>query len=121
MPAIMTQFQCKDILNRLDHTMGHIRGKIVDINGKAIEGSKILIRESGHRTFSDKQGNFIAINIPPALYTICVEHEGYAPSVTPDLPVFLGDNPGHLFSLYASDIPEKTHGTKFSDEFALQL
>jgi hypothetical protein len=40
----------------LNHTMGHIRGKIVDINGKAIEGSKILIRETGQNICSDKQG-----------------------------------------------------------------
>jgi hypothetical protein len=107
--------------NQLDHTMGHIRGKIVDINGKIVEGSKILIRETGQSIYSDKHGNFVLINIPPALYTVVIEHEGYAPSVMPDLPVLLGDNPGHVFVLCTSNVPEKLDRVYFSNEFVMQM
>ena len=109
------------VLNQLDHTMGHIRGKVIDIDGKEIEGSKIWIRETGHSTYSDRYGNFVLINIPPALYTVVIEHEGYSLSVTPDLPVLLGDNPGHLFALSTCAIPEKLRRAYFPNELALQM
>ncbi|HAJ78195.1 MAG TPA: hypothetical protein DCO75_00355 [Fibrobacteres bacterium] len=111
----------EQVLNQLDHTMGHIRGKIIDINGKTIEGSKILIRETGQSIYSDNQGNFVLINIPPALYTVAIEHEGYALSVMPDLPVLIGDNPGHIFVLCTSNIPEKLNRVYFSNEFVMQM
>jgi hypothetical protein len=108
-------------ISRLDHTMGHIRGKIIDINGKEIEGSKILIRETGHTTCSDKYGNFVLINIPPALYTVVVEHEDFSLSVTPDLPIFLGDNPGHLFTFYYGAAAHKATHAHCPDELILQM
>jgi hypothetical protein len=111
----------EQVLNQLDHTMGHIRGKIIDINGKEIEGSKIWIRETGQSTYSDKYGNFILINIPPALYTVIIEREGYSPSISPDLPVMIGDNPGHLFTLCSWDNPKKMRRENFSNEFVMQM
>ena len=85
------------ILGKLDHTMGHIRGKVIDIDGRTVEGAKLWIRETGQNTYSDKNGNFVIINIPPALYTVVVECEGYALSVMPDLPIGIGDNAGFRF------------------------
>lgn len=105
----------------LDHTMGHIRGKVTDLNGKEIEGSKIWIRETGQSTYSDKYGNFVMVNIPPALYTLVIEREGYSLSVTPDLPILLGDNPGHLFVLCTCATTEKLHRTYFPDDLILQM
>lgn len=108
-------------ISRLDHTMGHIRGKVIDINGKEIEGSKILIRETGQSVYSDKFGNFVLINVPPALYTVVVEHEDFSLSVTPDLPIFLGDNPGHLFTLYYGAAAQKPPHAHCPDELILQM
>lgn len=107
--------------SRLDHTMGHIRGKIIDINGKEIEGSKICIRETGQSVYSDAYGNFVLINIPPALYTVVVEHEQYSLSVTPDLPIFIGDNPGHFFTLYFAALAQRRPQAHFPDELVLQM
>jgi hypothetical protein len=109
------------LAEQLDHTMGHIRGKITDINGKEIEESKIWIRETGQSTYSDKYGNFVMINIPPALYTVVIEHEGYSLSVSPDLPILLGDNPGHLFVLCTCAIPQNPGRAYFPNELVLQM
>jgi len=106
--------------SRLDHTMGHIRGKITDMNGKEIQGSRVFIRETGHTTYSDKYGNFVLINIPPALYTLAIEHEEFSLSVTLDFPVLLGDNPGHIFVLFSSAVPAKLRTVDFTDELVLQ-
>jgi hypothetical protein len=108
-------------LNKLDHTMGHIRGKVIDIDGIVIEGSKIWIRETGQSTYSDKYGNFVLINIQPALYTVVIEHDGYSLSVSPDLPILLGDNPGHLFVLCTCAILQKLGRAYFPDELVLQM
>lgn len=108
-------------MGELDHTMGHIRGKVIDIDGDAIEGSKIWIRETGQSTYSDRNGNFVLINIPPALYTVVIEHEGYSLSVMPDLPIFLGDNPGHLFVLCSCAIAMRLHKAYLPDELILQM
>ena len=121
MPMNKKQLKQEQVVNQLDHTMGHIRGKIIDINGKEIEGSKIWIRETGQSTYSDRHGNFILINIPPALYTVIIEREGYSPSVSPDLPISLGDNPGHLFALCTRDQSEKTRREYISNEFVMQM
>ena len=109
------------LAGQLDHTMGHIRGKITDINGKEIEGSKIWIRETGQSTYSDKYGNFVLINIPPALYTVVIEHEGYSLSIMPDLPIFIGDNPGHLFVLCSCAITGRFHRAYLPDDLILQM
>lgn len=109
------------VLDQLDHTMGHIRGKVIDINGKEIEGSKIWIRETGQSTYSDKYGNFVMINIAPSLYTVVIEREGYSLSLTPDLPILLGDNPGHLFVMCTCAIPEKLGRVYFPNELVLQM
>ena len=107
--------------SRLDHTMGHIRGKITDINGKEIEGGRVFVRETGHTTYSDKYGNFVLINIPPSLYTLAIEHEEFSLSVTPDFPVLLGDNPGHLFVLYYAAFGQRPSQAHCPDELVLQM
>jgi hypothetical protein len=101
--------------------MGHVRGKVVDNNGNPLEGSKIWIRETEHSTYSDRDGNFVLINITPALYTVVIEREGFSLSVTPDLPIFLGDNPGQLFVLCTCAFPEKLGRVYFSNELVLQM
>jgi|GEM_PF-1201153 hypothetical protein len=90
----------------LDHTLGHIRGKVVDIDGRPIPECKIWIRETGKSTYSDEHGDFAMINIPPALYTVIVECEDYALCISPDLPVSLGDNPGLRFVMHLLQVPK---------------
>ncbi|MDD5674195.1 MAG: carboxypeptidase-like regulatory domain-containing protein [Chitinivibrionales bacterium] len=99
----------KDLNFELDPARGHIRGKITDTDKNGIDASLILIREISESTFSDAQGNFVLINIPPAFYTLVIEHEEYAPLVINDLPIFLGDNPGRVFVLRPCVIPDDLH------------
>ena len=82
-------------------SLGHIRGKIVDIDGNGIGGCKVWIRENGQSAYSDASGNFAMINIKPTLYTIVVECEGFSPFVITDLPIEPGDNPGHVFTIHS--------------------
>jgi len=81
-------------------SLGHIRGKIVDIDGHGIDGCKVWIRENGQSAYSDDSGNFAMINIKPTFYTIVVECEGFSPFVITDLPIEPGDNPGHVFTIH---------------------
>jgi hypothetical protein len=91
-----------DPVQMLDSAMGHIRGKVVDKNGKQIHGCKIWIRETEQFAYSDMHGNFILINIRPARYTIIAEHMNYSMSISPDLPIAPGDNPGFRFVLHTA-------------------
>jgi hypothetical protein len=84
----------------LNAAMGHIRGKVIDINKNGLFRSKIWIRETGQHTYSDKNGNFILINISPAIHTIVVEHKGCSLSTYPDLPIKAGDNPDFQFIMH---------------------
>jgi hypothetical protein len=97
----------KDLREELLHKgtlysfLGHIRGKVVDIDGCGVGGCKMWIRENGQSAYSDAFGNFSMINIRPGLYTIIIECEGFSPFVIADLPVEPGDNPGHLFTIHS--------------------
>jgi hypothetical protein len=82
---------------RMDPNLGHVRGKVLDMDGNAIRHSRVWIRETGQCTYSDDHGNFVLINVAPAVYSLIAESEGYSQSVSADIPVEGGDNPGHLF------------------------
>ena len=81
----------------MDPQLGHVRGKVFDMDDNGISHSRIWIRETGRSTYTDRQGNFVMINIVPAIYTLIAESEGFSQSVMPDMPVIVGDNPGFLF------------------------
>ena len=81
--------------------LGHIRGRVLDIDRKGVPWCRVWIRETGKSVYSDFAGNFVMINIIPAFYTIIVDCDGYSPSVFPDLSIEAGDNSGHFFTLHA--------------------
>ncbi|HMD68439.1 MAG TPA: carboxypeptidase-like regulatory domain-containing protein [Chitinivibrionales bacterium] len=84
----------------MDPKLGHIRGKVLDMDGSGIGHSRVWIRETGRCAYTDGNGNFVLINVPPAVYSLIAESEGYAQSVLTDVPVEAGDNPGYLFVMY---------------------
>ncbi len=84
----------------MNPTLGHIRGRVVDMDGSAIGHSRVWIRETGRGTYSDDCGNFVIINVPPAMYSLVSECQGYSQSVLTDVPIENGDNPGHVFVMY---------------------
>ncbi len=95
-----------DPVPTLNGAMGHIRGKVVDCNGKVLPGCRIWLRETGQHAYSDNKGDFIMINIQPAIHTIVVEHKRYSPSIFPDVRIEAGDNPGFRFVMHPCTIPE---------------
>ncbi len=84
----------------MDPRLGHVRGKVLDMDGGPIRHCRVWIRETGHCTYSDDCGDFVLINVVPAVYSLIAESEGYSQSVSADVPVEGGDNPGHLFVMY---------------------
>jgi hypothetical protein len=100
----MRYFDSEDSMNEgksgMDPQLGHVRGKVLDMDGNGVRHSRVWIRETGRSIYTDRNGNFVIINVVPALYTLIAESEGFAQSVMPDMPVISGDNPGFLFVMY---------------------
>jgi protocatechuate 3,4-dioxygenase beta subunit len=84
----------------MDPRLGHIRGKVLDMDGDGIRHSCVWIRETGRCAYTDENGNFVLVNVSPGMYSLIAESEGYSQSVFTDVPVEAGDNPGHIFVMY---------------------
>jgi hypothetical protein len=84
----------------MDPQLGHVRGRVTDMDGYGIRHSRVWIRETGRGTYTDRDGNFVIINIVPALYTLIAESEGFSQSTLIDVPVESGDNPGRNFVMF---------------------
>ena len=102
----------------MDPRLGHLRGKVLDITGNSLENCRVWIRETGRCTYTDGCGNFVLINVPPAVYSLIAESEGYSQSVHTDVPVEPGDNPGHVFFMLPQYSRSKME--RICDAFALQ-
>jgi tetratricopeptide (TPR) repeat protein len=75
--------------------VGAARGKVVDEEGKAIEGAKVLIEFTGGVTrkadaTTNKKGEFTRVGLPPGPYRVTVSKEGFAPQYA-DVRISLGD------------------------------
>jgi tetratricopeptide (TPR) repeat protein len=75
--------------------VGAARGKVVDEEGKAIEGAKVLIDFTGGVTrkaeaTTNKKGEFTRLGLPPGPYRVTVSKEGFAPQYA-DIRISLGD------------------------------
>jgi tetratricopeptide (TPR) repeat protein len=75
--------------------VGAARGKVVDEEGKAIEGAKVLIDFTGGVTrkaeaTTNKKGEFTRVGLPPGPYRVTVSKEGFAPQYA-DIRISLGD------------------------------
>jgi hypothetical protein len=87
-------------LSGMDPRLGHVRGTVMDMDGYGLGHSRIWVRETGRSTYTDAKGNFVLINVLPAVYSLVAESEGYSPSTMVDVPVESGDNPGHNFVMF---------------------
>jgi len=98
----------KDLREELLHKgtlysfLGHIRGKVVDIDGCGVGGCKMWIRENGQSAYSDAFGNFSMINIRPGLYTIIIECEVFLLLSLPIFPL----NPATIPAPFYHSFPE---------------
>jgi hypothetical protein len=82
--------------------LGHLRGRVTDMDGYGLGHSRIWIRETGRNTYTDSQGNYVLINVLPGVYSLIAEGEGFSPSTLIDVPVESGDNPGNNFVMFPS-------------------
>jgi hypothetical protein len=87
-------------MSGMDPKLGHVRGKVLDMDGAGLRHSRVWIRETGLSTYTDEKGNFVLINVTPSICSLIAESEGYSRSVLTDIPVESGDNPGHIFVMY---------------------
>jgi len=94
----------------LNAILGHVRGRVTDMNGFGIKHCRVWIRETGRSTYTDANGSFVLINIVPAIYTFIAECEEYPQSVLTDISIEGGDNPGHLFLMYSRNNPNGSGG-----------
>lgn len=54
-------------------------GRIVDASGEPVAGAKILIKETGHYTFSDFEGNYTIRVSADKEYIIQINSQGFIP------------------------------------------
>lgn len=87
-------------LSGMSPALGHIRGRVTDMDGYGLGQSRIWVRETGRCTYTDSKGNFVLINVVPAVYSLVAESEGYSPATMVDVPIEGGDNPGHNFVMF---------------------
>lgn len=59
-----------------------LRGRVTDPNGAAIAGATIKVTDNSKGTTrtitSDSEGNYVALSLPPSVYTIKVDASGFA-------------------------------------------
>lgn len=72
--------------------IGLFTGKVVDINGKAIGGATLLVREAGKSIYSESNGTF-SEELPLEIYTVDVSKDGYFTNTTYVTLAGLGDTP----------------------------
>lgn len=97
----MRHFDSKDLVDEgtsgMDPQLGHVRGKVTDLDGYGLGRSMVWIRETGQCTYTDSEGNFTMTNIVPAQYMLIADCESYSQTTQVDVRVEAGDNPGINF------------------------
>lgn len=53
-----------------------VTGRVVDTNGAALPGAEVVVRESGQRFVTDRQGRFVAPSLPEGEATFDVSYQG---------------------------------------------
>lgn len=102
----MRHFDSKGMVDEgtsgMDPQLGHVRGKVVDLDGYGLGRSMVWIRETGQSTYTDSEGNFTMTNVVPAQYMLIADCEGYSQAMQVDIHVEAGDNPGINFVMLPS-------------------
>ncbi|MCX7948157.1 MAG: TonB-dependent receptor [candidate division WOR-3 bacterium] len=67
---------------------GKITGKVVDAkSGQPIVAAAVYLEEIGIGTYTDENGEFVLLRVPPGTYTLKVEFTGYSPFTLKNLVV----------------------------------
>lgn len=91
-------------------TSGDLKGTVVDPTGAAVTNASVVAVETSkgiqHTTATDQTGRYRFNGLPPAVYTVTVTNQGFAPGVRPDVTVILGETAIVDFQL---QIPSVSH------------
>ncbi len=67
---------------------GKVTGKVVDAKtGQPIVAAAVYLEEVGIGTYTDENGEFVLLRVPPGTYTLKVEFTGYSPFILKNLVV----------------------------------
>jgi len=73
------------------NTNGRIVGSVTDTQGAAIPGAKVTIKNTGtnvtSETLTNDEGYYQVLQLPIGSYTVSVEHQGFAKTVTAETPL----------------------------------
>jgi len=73
------------------NTNGRIIGTVTDTQGAAIAGAKVTITNTGTNVASDtvtnEEGYYQVLQLPIGSYTVSIEHQGFAKTVTAETPL----------------------------------
>src|SRR5215467_6805026 len=79
------------LISFAQNTNGRIIGTVTDTQGAAIPGAKVRITNTGTNVASDTvtndEGYFQVLQLPIGSYTVSVEHQGFAKTVTAETPL----------------------------------
>ncbi|MFH0989676.1 MAG: TonB-dependent receptor [bacterium] len=71
-------------------TKGKLAGKVVDKKNEPLIGVNILLVGTTLGSVTDLEGNYVILNIPPALYQVRVSSIGYSPQVVSEVRISAG-------------------------------
>ncbi len=76
-------------------TTGSIRGTVISTEGAPVAGAQVMATNSetglSRGVLSDAQGRYAILLLPSGVYTLRVQHLGYAPFVAEDVRVQVGE------------------------------
>lgn len=67
-------------------TSGKVSGRILGAGGEAVGGANVIVPGAG-MVFSDDDGNYTVLNVPPGIYEVRVSRIGYGPRTVTDVIV----------------------------------
>jgi outer membrane receptor protein involved in Fe transport len=98
---------------------GSIRGNVLDkdFDRRPLAGAEVQLLETGARTLSGDQGNFVFAEVPPGKYTLVFSKDGYVRQVRADVLV----SSGKLTDVEVALAGDYTDMEEFIVQDALQL
>ena len=85
-------------------TDGTIRGEVLDVDGEAVIGATIVIKELGLGVAADIDGSYLLLNVPVGNHDIVVEMIGYQTQVIEGIHITMDQTTWLNFTMSISAI-----------------
>ncbi|HEY3742157.1 MAG TPA: TonB-dependent receptor [Bryobacteraceae bacterium] len=89
---------------------GSLSGSVIDANGAAIPGAGVEVRENRTgvtaRTVSSDVGVYVFPNLPPGIWTVTAEKEGFKKLVRNDIEIFIAQRQALDLQLEIGDVKQ---------------